>query len=43
MRDELFAAIDAEIAKLTKFWEQELPALNALVAEKEIPAIEVKE
>jgi hypothetical protein len=43
VRDELFAAIDAELAKLTKVWEEDLPALNALVAEKAIVAIEIDE
>ncbi len=43
VRDELFAAIDTELAKLEAVWQEQLPALNALVAEKAVPAIELLE
>ena len=40
VRDELFAQIDAELAKLDTIWQEDLPALNQLVREKEVLAIE---
>jgi len=36
---ELTAAIEAELAKLEAIWTVDLPALNALVAEKGVPAL----
>ncbi len=41
VRDELFAQIDAELAKLESIWTETLPSLNQMVRDKEIPAIEV--
>jgi photosystem II stability/assembly factor-like uncharacterized protein len=43
VRDELFGKIDAELSQLTKVWSEDLPALNALVASKSVPAIELEE
>ena len=43
VRDELFAAIDAELAKLARVWDEDIPALNALVHEKAILTIQVKD
>jgi hypothetical protein len=36
---ELFAAIDAELAKLQEVWEKDLPALDALAREKGVSPI----
>ncbi len=43
VRDELTAAIDAELTKLQAVWEEVLPALNALAAEKGVPVVLVPE
>ncbi len=43
VRDELIAAIDAELAKLRTVWESELPALNAAVLESQVPAVKIDE
>ena len=39
VRDELTAAIDAELAKLAKIWETDLPAYNAVAREHEIDRV----
>ncbi len=39
VRDRLMAAIDQELAKLEAVWTTDLPALNTLVREREVPAI----
>ena len=36
---QLVTKIDAELAKLKEVWEQDVPALNKLVKESEVPAI----
>jgi hypothetical protein len=43
VRDELFAAVDAELVKLGTIWSERLPALNTMVRDKEITAIHVDE
>jgi photosystem II stability/assembly factor-like uncharacterized protein len=43
VRDELFAAADAELAKLQSVWTETLPALNRLIQEKAVVAIEIDE
>jgi photosystem II stability/assembly factor-like uncharacterized protein len=43
VRDELFTAIDAELAKLAAIWNERLPALNAMVRDREIAAIHLEE
>jgi len=40
--DELAAAIDAELAKLSQIMKTEIPALNQLVRDQNIPAVVVK-
>ena len=42
VRDELYAQIDAELAKLKAIWDTDLPAFNKLVADQKVPAIVVK-
>lgn len=37
---QLVAQIDAELAKLREVWEKDVPALNALVKQSEVPAIQ---
>jgi photosystem II stability/assembly factor-like uncharacterized protein len=39
VRDELTAAIDAELAKLREVWEVDLPAFNQAVLEAAVPAV----
>ena len=39
VRAELTAAIEDELAKLETIWTEDLPALNALAAEKGVPAL----
>ena len=39
VRDELVAAIDRELARLRRVWTSDLPALNKLVREREVPAV----
>lgn len=39
VRDRLMAAIDQELAKLQVVWTTELPALDRLVRERQVPAI----
>ena len=39
VRDELFGKIDAELAKLATIHAEDVPAFNALVAEKAVPAL----
>ena len=41
VRDELFGAIDLELDKLDAIWDEKLPAINEMVREKVIPAIQV--
>jgi len=41
VREELFTAIDAELAKLTTVFEEKIPELNDLIREKALPAIRV--
>ena len=36
---QLVASIDAELAKLREVWEKDVPALNKLVKESDVPAI----
>lgn len=42
VKQELFTAIDAELAKLKAVWEQDLPALNNQLRSTEAPAISVQ-
>ncbi|HEU5162769.1 MAG TPA: glycosyl hydrolase, partial [Thermoanaerobaculia bacterium] len=42
VRDELVAKIDAELSKLTKVWNEDVPELNRLVREAEAPAVLIK-
>ncbi|HJT18651.1 MAG TPA: glycosyl hydrolase [Thermoanaerobaculia bacterium] len=42
VRDELYAQIDPELAKLKTIWDTDLPAFNKLVADQKVPAISVK-
>ena len=37
--DQLVQQIDAELAKLREIWEKDVPALNKLVKESDVPAI----
>jgi len=37
--DQLVQQIDAELAKLKEVWEKDVPALNKLVKESDVPAI----
>jgi len=39
VRDELTAAIDEELAKLSQLWEVDLPALNQKVLDAAVPAV----
>ncbi len=39
VRDGLVAAIDKELARLQQVWTVDLPALNKLVREREVPAV----
>jgi hypothetical protein len=39
VREELTAAIDAELAKLDRIWREELPAFNELAAEHGVTAV----
>jgi hypothetical protein len=39
VRDRLVAAIDGELAKLQAVWTTDLPALDVLVRERQVPAI----
>ena len=41
--DALVAAIGAELAKLQEITDRELPALNRLAMEKQVPAVFVQE
>jgi len=43
VRDELVALIDKELAMLKGIVETDLPAFNALVKSKDIPAVAVEE
>ncbi|MCP3962254.1 MAG: glycosyl hydrolase [bacterium] len=43
VKDELTAAIDAELAKLGELWETDLPAFNDLAREHEVDRVIVKE
>jgi photosystem II stability/assembly factor-like uncharacterized protein len=42
VRDELLAAIDAELAKLEALWTEDLPALNEKVRAAAVPALSVE-
>ena len=42
VRDELVAKIDAELAKLQRVWNEDVPELNRLVREAEAPAVVVR-
>jgi hypothetical protein len=42
VKEQLAAAIDAELAKLRALWEQDLPAFNRLAAEQGIAAVLVQ-
>ena len=39
VRDELTAQIDAELAKLQAVWDEDLPALEAMLAKKSVPLL----
>lgn len=39
VRQELFTAIDAELARLNAIWEKDLPALNKRLRDQEAPSI----
>jgi hypothetical protein len=39
VRDELTAAIDAELEKLQALWDEDLPAFNRVAREQEVPAV----
>ena len=41
-RDELLAAIDAELAKLDTLWTEDLPALNEQVLAAAVPALSIE-
>jgi hypothetical protein len=43
VRDELTAAIDAELAKLEQLWQADLPALNEQVLAAAVPAVSIDE
>jgi len=43
VRDELSAAIDAELATLAGLWAEDLPELNRLAREADVPLVSVKE
>jgi photosystem II stability/assembly factor-like uncharacterized protein len=42
VKEQVTAAIDAELVKLREIWEKDLPAFNALAAEKVVPAVSVR-
>src|SRR5438445_6527065 len=42
VRDELFAQIDAELAKLKAIWDTDLPAFNKLIRDQNVPAVVAK-
>ena len=42
VRDELLAAIDAQLAKLNVLWNEDLPALNESVRAAAVPALSVE-
>jgi len=41
LRDELTAAVDAELRKLEEIWDERVPAFNRLAREHEVPAVMV--
>lgn len=41
VRDQLVAQVDAELGKLETIWREDLPKINQLVREQEVPLIEV--
>ncbi len=42
VKNELFQAIDAELAKLYKVWQEDVPRFNALLREMRVPAVMVE-
>ena len=39
VRERLFAAIDQELARLREIWETDLPKINQMVLDRQVPAI----